>query len=472
MTRLTDRIAIFIAFTISLGAVFCAAFFSSLLYLLIPLGILMALVSFQHPQLLFYGMLASIPFSYEFQVGGTLSTDIPDEPLMILMSAVVLAILSYHRRSLQVNHFILLLVAIHVGWILVTALVSTHQLISLKFFLAKSWYVLAFFLAPVVLGHTISFWRNAALVLLFSMLAVTLISLVKHAGLGFSFAAVNEALAPFFRNHVNYSALLVCIWPLLIALYTLSKSNSIKNLAILSLLVVLAALYLSYSRGAWLALMAGLLAYWLIRKSWLVKTYLFVILFASAAVVWLQHKNNYLQFAPHHDTTIFHQNFSEHLAATYKGKDVSTAERFYRWVAGARMATEEPLTGFGPGTFYQNYRSYTTPLFRTWVSVNRERSTVHNYFLLVLVEQGIIGLLLFLVLIGIALYHLQKVFNLSSHPFWRSGAAAVSAILYMLCTVNFLSDLVETDKVGSIFFICLAFAVAATKQLRTTIGRK
>jgi hypothetical protein len=36
----------------------------------------------------------------------------------------------------------------------------------------------------------------------------------------------------------------------------------------------------------------------------------------------------------------------------------------------------------------------------------------------------------------------------------------------MQCTVNFLSDLIETDKVGSVFYLCLAFLVIADAKTR------
>ena len=179
-----------------------------------------------------------------------------------------------------------------------------------------------------------------------------------------------------------------------------------------SVFIVLAALILSYSRGAWLALLIGLGAYWLLKKRLLLKSFLLAIALVSGAVFWLQHNDNYLRFAPEHNTTIFHKDFSEHLVATYKGKDVSTAERFYRWVAGARMSKERWVTGFGPTTFTQEYKPYTIPLFRTWVSDNKEQSTVHNYFLLVLIEQGVLGLLFFLLLLGALFWQAQKIYAL------------------------------------------------------------
>jgi O-antigen ligase len=138
-------------------------------------------------------------------------------------------------------------------------------------------------------------------------------------------------------------------------------------------------------------------------------------------------------------------------------------------VAGARMSREKWLTGFGPTTFYQQYKPYTVPLFRTWVSNNPERSTVHNYFLLLLIEQGVFGLLFFLLLVGAMFWQAQKIYNRTANPFWKTTAAAIAAILWMQCTVNFLSDLIETDKVGSVFYLCVAFLiVAGSKQKDTT----
>jgi O-antigen ligase len=121
------------------------------------------------------------------------------------------------------------------------------------------------------------------------------------------------------------------------------------------------------------------------------------------------------------------------------------------------------MTGSGPTTFYEEYKPYTIPLFRTWVSDNRERSTVHNYFLLVLVEQGIFGLLLLLVLLYSAFTYAEKLYHKVNDKFLKVVIASVSSILVMECVINFLSDLIETDKVGSIFYLCIAVLVIADR---------
>jgi len=63
-----------------------------------------------------------------------------------------------------------------------------------------------------------------------------------------------------------------------------------------------------------------------------------------------------------------------------------------------RMAADRPLVGFGPGAFYESYVPYTLSSFQTYVSDNPEKSGIHNYYLMTSVEQGIPGLILFLIL--------------------------------------------------------------------------
>lgn len=433
------------------------------------------LLLLQYPQALFYALLFSIPWSIEFNVSGSLGTDLPDEPLMLLMAVAVIVMLLFRRREKEKEQRIplsLFLLFAGLAWTVVTVALSTQLLLSVKYLLAKSWYILAFVGAPLLLYENEKFLQRSARILFVSMLLITCIALTRHAALGFTFAKINEALSPFFRNHVNYSALLVFMVPIGLAFHRLETKKWRRIAWKTALLIVSAALLLSYARGAWLALATGLPAYWLLKKGWLLKAFVLAWLLVAAAVFWLQANDNYLLFAPKHDTTIFHKDFSEHLVATYKGKDVSTAERFYRWVAGARMGRERWLTGFGPTTFYQHYQSYAVPAFRTWVSSNREQSTVHNYFLLLLIEQGLTGLLFFIVLIGIMVWQAQTIYRRTTDPFWKTTVAAIAAILLMQCTVNFLSDLVETDKVGSVFYLCLAFLVIADAKTREPQNRR
>jgi O-antigen ligase len=430
-----------------------------------------ALLLCSYPTLLFLLLVATIPWSVEYNVNSSLSTDLPDEPLMLLMSFVVLVLVIQHRRRQAVRVFssvLFVVLLVQAGWWAISAALSSHTLISAKFLLAKGWYGLAFVGAPLLLLKEPKDFARVGGVLVASMMALTVLVLFRHANVGFTFEDINDSLAPFFRNHVSYSALLVCIIPILVAFLSASRSAWVKGVLTAILLVALAALYLSYARGAWLALVIGGVAFWLIKKRLLVRAYIFSIFLVLAAVLWLKTDNRYLRFAHDYKTTVFHTDFREHLVATYQLKDVSTAERFYRWIAGVRMIGDNWQTGYGPNTFYYHYQRYAVPAFKTWVSKNEDRSTVHNYFLLTTIEQGVMGLLILLLLLGYMFYMAQKVYHAAADPFWKLLAATIAVVLAMICMVNFLSDLIETDKVGSIFYVCLGILIIGELKLRTS----
>jgi O-antigen ligase len=254
--------------------------------------------------------------------------------------------------------------------------------------------------------------------------------------------------------------------PVLVSFFQLSKKKRSKQLLAGVILITLIALFFSYARGAWLALLAGTIAYWLIKKRLLFYSYIVAVFMTIGLVFWVKENDRYLRFAHDYQTTIFHKDFSEHIVSTYQLKDVSTAERFYRWIAGVRMIKDNVLTGYGPNTFYDNYKGYTVPAYKTWVSDNPEHSTVHNYFLLIAIEQGIPGLLFFLVLLGAMFYYVQYLYQRIKDIFYKTVSAAIGVMLTMLVVLNFLSDLIETDKVGSLFFLCIALLIVTDDTTR------
>ena len=446
----------------------CYAYFQETYFLITPVVLLFILFLIQHPRCLFYLLIASIPWSFEFNFSSTLGTDLPDEPLMLLGSLVVLIYFINRRTEIQIKsiHPLTLIIVLQILWTVITVITSTDFILSIKYLLAKSWYLLAFFALPVMLFRDINVLRKAMFVFLCSMLAVTAIILTKQEANGWSFAKVNESVRPFFRNHVNYSSLLIVMVPLQLTIIHLSVSKKLRWIVYFFLAGSLLAIYFSYARGAWLALLAGLIAYWLLHKRVLLFSFLFFLVVIVAGLFWLKSDNRFIKFSNDYKATIYHSNFEEHIVATYQLKDLSNAERIYRWIAAVRMFGDSWKTGFGPSTFYYQYKSFTLPAFKTYVSNNSERSTVHNYFLLMLVEQGIIGALLLIVLITAMFYYVQKIYFRTKERFWKVVTACIASILAMQCVINFLSDMIETDKVGSVFYLCLAALVIADNKTR------
>lgn len=436
----------------------------------IPFLLILIYTAWQNKNVVFYLLMVCLPFSFEYNFTKELGTDIPTEFLMLVVCFLFFAYWCYRPGMLKrgtLTHPLLVVLAAWLCWMIVAVSFSSQPFVSIKYFLAKGWYLGAFVIAPLIMLKGKKEITMVVKVFIIALAVVTMIILARQSLDDFSFATVNDAVFPFFRNHVNYSAMLVCGIPLMLACTWLSGSPTLKSLVVLITITSLAALFLAYSRGAWLALLTGITGYILIRKKALVISYIVIVIVAVVSLFWIKSGDRYLRYAPDFNTTIFHRDFKEHLVATYKLKDVSTAERFYRWIAGVRMIKDKPLTGYGPNSFYEHYRPYAVPAYKTWVSRNEDQSTVHNYFLLLAIEQGIPGLIFFLVLLGAMLYFAQHLYHRVHDVFYRTVAITTGVILVMITTLNSLSDLIETDKIGSFFFLSLSLLVVVDIHTRS-----
>jgi O-antigen ligase len=444
-----------------------STWYHSLLPAFIPFIFLLVPAIIKRPVLLFYLLLIAIPLSTEYKFTDTLGTDFPDEFLMITATVIFILMIT-NDPSLPgkklFRHLLFALLLIHFCWILVCTVYSTNVLLSVKYVLAKIWYIIAFVLLPPLFLKTKRSILIAAWCLLVPMLLIAFTGMLRHAAVGFSFEKINSTLTPFFRNHVNYGAMLVCMLPVATAAIYLSKHKSGRHWAILAFLIFLPALILSYSRGAWLSVIVALMAIGAVKKNAIHWMFLSIIILITIFAVWLANNNKYLDFRPDFAKTIFHTDFQQHLAATYHGRDLSTAERFYRWTSVKNLVVAKPLTGVGPNNFYDNYKPFATAVFKTYVSDNKEHSTVHNYFLLLLTEQGIVGVVIFTALLFGMFWYLQKIYHDAQDAFYKTFALTITAILAMIVTVNSLSDLIETDKIGSLFFLCLGCILTFNSQ--------
>lgn len=449
--------------------------------LLIPFALLLLPFLFQFmihsTERLFWLLLCLLPLSTEINITSSLGLDFPDEPIMMLLTAMALLRWWHQPQAFPDTvwrHPLFLLLLVHLLWIMITCFYSEQPILSVKFLLAKSWYIVPFVILPALWLNSIRNIEKMVRYLLIPMGVIMIITLLRHAVSGFSFESINRHLFPFFRNHVNYGAMLVCLLAVAFGAYQYTTHDkSYRKWLQIFIIIGIVALIFSYSRGAWLALIGGLVTVWVIRKRMITPVIITALLTVLISTVWLSTGQRYFRFAPDHDRTIFHTDFSQHMSATIAFKDVSNAERFYRWIAGARMFAERPLTGFGPSTFYHNYRPYTVRRFETWVSDNPEHSTVHNYFLLTALEQGLIGLLIFCSLYFLMLWRIQKIYHQLHSYFFRIVTLTTGAILIMIGIINFMSDMIETDKIGSLFWLCLGMIIVLESKLheeRTSIA--
>jgi O-antigen ligase len=426
------------------------------------LGLLVALVEWRW---LYYLLFFVLPFSQEIGLPGGLSMDVPSEPLMLALTACVLGALLLGVQRLprrELLHPIIVILGLMLLWAAVDALFSVDGMKSFKYLLAKVWYITPFLLGTLlIVRQPAQTWRFAGVYAVGACISVLYVA-SRHATKGFSFEEINWALHPFFRNHVIYAACLALLVPFMVYAAQASTSPARRGAWRVMLGILLFGLLTSYTRASILSLpVAGL--FYLVMRLRLTRVVLLASgISAGLGGLYFMSGDTYMLYAPTFEKTVFNgKDFGKHLEATYKMQDVSGMERVYRWVAAARMIADKPLVGSGPATFYPEYKKYTVKSFRTYVSDNPEKSTTHNYFLLQLAEQGIPGFLLFAILLGTTLLTAERLYHQAREPEVRRVVLAASLSFIIIIFHLLLNELVEVDKIGSVFFLCLALLIRA-----------
>jgi len=448
------------------AALLVSFYMHSLLPVLSGFVFIILLGIFFFPGIAFTLLLLALPLSIEYYAG-SLSTDLPSEPLTILLAALTLFYILTKTTSIAafLRHPFVIIISLLYIWSLTSALFSIDKVVSTKYILAKAWYILGFFVTAYVFTEEIkSLQRNLLMLIVPTVLGVFYI-IVRHGLMGFTFDSINAACQPIFRNHVNYAIFIGMLLPYLIYYISIVQKGRFSRLLLtLSTLLFLVAIYFTYTRGVWLALLSLPLFILIVHHKKIITTYVLLLSIILCLGLYLVRENRYLDYAPNYDTTIYHNQLDEHLKATLSGEDMSTMERFYRWIAAIKSVPQYGLSGSGPNTFYEVYKSYTVSSFQTYISRNEEQSTVHNYALLMLTEQGIIGALLYLIWLGVILYFIQKYYH-QSIGVQKKLILAISCSIFVFLINNCFSDLVESNKVGSLFYINLAWLILCGEGL-------
>ena len=422
---------------------------------LIPFIILGAVLILKDYSILYFGFWILLPFSIEFSIG-SFGTDLPTEPIMLVLTFIGIMIFFLRLKSISFKylyHPISLFLILHLFWLFFTSLFSQSATVSFKFFLAKLWYVIPFFFLTFhfIKGH-LEIEKIAKLLTIFLGIAVTIV-LTRHAIDGFTFKGSHDVVRPIFRNHVNYSAILVVVLPFIWALYKNTKSGIRKKLLVLAIGLFVVGTYFSYTRAAQLSLVISVGAYFIFKFKLGKIAVTGSLIAAILGMGYLATNNKYLDFAPNFEKTIAHTKFDNLIEATYKMEDISTMERVYRWVAARQMFEDRPLLGFGPGSFYFHYKKYVLRSFETYVSDNPEKSGIHNYYLMTLIEQGIIGFLIFIGLIISIILYGERVYHSLRDERDKNYIMACTISTVVICALLIINDLIEVDKIGPFFFL-------------------
>ena len=186
-----------------------------------------------------------------------------------------------------------------------------------------------------------------------------------------------------FVNPNHHAGFLNCIIPITFSFLFFSRGRKIaKIIGVLALCVMVFSLYLTKSRGGWIAatLVTSVLMFLFLKKS--VAKYSVPLLVIGVLSVGV-------------GVFYFSDGFRERLLGVFStNSNQSGMFRAWLWLPAFQMWVDHPIFGVGPGQFNIRFPEYRTALTQL------NPIHVHNDFLEILVEYGLIGGLLVLGLIG------------------------------------------------------------------------
>ena len=370
---------------------------------LVPFALVIFILAFSSVDKLFWIIVFSTPLSLnleELDIGGV-GMFIPTEPLLFGMMLIFFLKLMYEKSydKAVLKHPMTIAIFVSLTWILITTLTSTMPVVSIKFFLARLWFLSAMFFIGTQLFKSVANIRVFFWLYTIPLSIVAIYTFIHHGMNGFEERPAHWVMQPFFKDHTVYGAIVAMMFPIVMCLLSLKRYNKYKPILIAMLIVISLGIVFSYGRAAWISLVgASLLSliYKLKIKASIILSFgglvlLFVFIFWSSIVGVLEENEQ--------DSTS--ENLTEHVQSiTNISTDASNLERINRWNSAIEMFKRKPILGWGPGTYAFQYAPFQSSDDITIISTNAgDGGNAHSEFIGPLAEQGILGPLTFILII-------------------------------------------------------------------------
>jgi len=259
---------------------------------------------------------------------------------------------------------------------------------------------------------------------------------------------IDNRISGFNDIYMTYAGLLMLatIMGLAVALFSFRKWKDAWIPAALGLMIF--AILLSLTRNSWVGLVAGGTVLVALRKP--------AALFAGPVLVMVV-----VGLAP--------ANVQDRIYSVFDIQNVSNRERIYLWKAGSKIIADFPVFGVGQNAFPLVYPKYRDPGVK-----EPNISHLHNNFLELAVERGLIGLACWMSMWSVALW--------SVGMFWiRSGkpmdppvrvalAACLGSVTAFLCAGVFEYNFGDSE-IQMLFYFVMAAGMGAANPAVTGAGR-
>jgi putative inorganic carbon (hco3(-)) transporter len=386
----------------------------------------------------------------------------PTEPMMFGIIIVFIIKLVYEHgfdRTI-LKHPLTIIIIMNLLWLFITSLTSQLPVVSFKFLVSRSWFVVPFYFLAIYLFKNIGNIKSFIWLYTIPLLGVIVYTTYNHYLWGFDELAGHWVMYPFYNDHTAYGAVLTMYIPVFTA-FTFSKiySKPLRVFSFLILAILMLALILSFSRAAWVSLAFSLgvllLVLFRIKFKWLVLTLIILagLFFLFQNDIWDKLEKNKQGTSA---------NFLEHVQSISNiSTDASNLERINRWESAYRMFQERPVFGFGPGTYQFEYGPFQQSMEKTKISTDfGDRGNAHSEYIGPLAESGFAGMM-FMALIVI----LTTVTGLRVYKKAKSREIKVISLSILIGLITYffhgtMNNFLDSDKASVPFWGFIAILVA------------
>lgn len=305
--------------------------------------------------------LTPLSIQISYLTGGTgFDLSLPTEPVMamLLIITVFKLVVTREFNARLLRHPVTVILGLYLVWTLVTSLTSTMPGVSFKTLAYRLWFIAGFYLISAQLFVSDTFRRKYIIAYSAGLSVVVIYFLVRAGGAGLmNQPFAHSACYPFYKDHTSFGASMAFLLPPLTVMLFRRGSSLAGRLMLSALLLIFTAGFVfSYSRAAWISLIAALLLSFLL---WLRMPPKLLAAASAASLLALILSAGWIWQRLDSTTEDSSANMAQHLRSSSNiSTDQSNLERINRWKSALKMFAERPVTGWGPGTYQFNYAPF------------------------------------------------------------------------------------------------------------------
>jgi|ERR1035437_6178481 O-antigen ligase len=372
------------------------------------------------------------------------------EIFMIIAFAIWIVFAVRNKISLKdsFSSSMTLPIAVFVVWHFIAALLGIDPMHSVQDF-SKAWIILIFFAAmngyrevyPLRMGA--GFYAGGAAFA--ATYAIVMTIMHRYMGHNMDFRASSFSGSYMHAGGLFMMGVITAAGIVAYRFKNEGSDNTPKYLYLGGFLVISAGLLFTFTRGSWVAALAGLaILCFLTDKRFFLAMLILVSL--TGAFAW--------------NTSYMHR-----LRDSFKLQDgTSQMERVYMWKAGLAMIKDRPLTGIGTGDLEKIYPRYKDPR-----AVEPNAGHVHNNLMQIAVIDGIPGLAAFLWIFGAFWFHLYRGIQKTNNAVFKYVLIAGFAISVSFFINGFFEYNFFSSQVALAFWYLMGLCMAAIRLEKTGI---